>query len=99
MYLDAVDLGMPYSQKIDLKVEKVFDADGRSRLGFSYLLDDPSQWQTIVALVYARSQHWKTFQEERATSGGMIRKVSSLMADSLKHAGAHIRYLRQEPKT
>lgn len=99
VYLDAVDLGMPYSQKIDLKVEKVFDADGRSRLGFSYLLDDPSQWQTIVALVYARSQHWKTFQEERATSGGMIRKVSSLMADSLKHAGAHIRYLRQEPKT
>jgi cellulose synthase (UDP-forming) len=97
--LDAVDLGMAHSQQIDLRVEKVFGTSEARRLGFSYVIEDPLQWQTIVALVYARSQNWKTFQEERATSEGMVLKVIFLMRDSLHHAMAHIRYLRRERNT
>lgn len=94
--IDAMDLGMAYQQAITLQVEKIFETEEGRKLGLSYVIETPAQWQTIVALVYARSQNWKTFQEERATSDGMMVKVATLVWTSLRHAMAHIQYIRQE---
>lgn len=96
--IDTLELDVPYSLEIPLRVQSVQVKDGKSKLGLQYDVETAEQWSAIVSLVYGRSQNWKTFQEERATSKHMLSKVALLIWDSLASAAAHLRHIRQESR-
>lgn len=96
---DARDLGASTPSPLDLKVLSVFDTSGGQKLGLSFLIETGEQWSAVVALMYARSENWKTFRDGRAKSDHMGAKIAGLVRSSLSHALIHIKAVTREVRS
>lgn len=96
---DAQELGATSHTQLHLKVLSVLDEPGGQKLGLSFDIRTPDQWSAVVALMYARSQNWKTFRDGRARADGMGAKIAGLVRASLSHALIHIRAITREVRT
>lgn len=96
---DARDLGAIVPSALDLKVLSVFDEANGQKLGLSFVIENQEQWAAVVALMYARSENWKTFRDGRAKSDHMGAKIVGLVRSSLSHAMNHIQAVTREIRT
>ncbi|KCZ92245.1 UDP-forming cellulose synthase catalytic subunit [Hyphomonas johnsonii] len=96
---DARDLGAAAASSLDLKVLSAQDTPEGQKLGLSFLIETQDQWTAVVALMYARSENWKTFRDDRATSENMMSKIGGLVRSSLSHAMTHIQAVSREART
>ena len=93
---DARDLGAASHSTLDLRVLSVTDTPAGQKLGLSFLIETHEQWAAVVALMYARSENWKTFRDGRATSDRMGAKITGLVRSSLTHALNHLKAVSRE---
>ena len=96
---DAGELGATSPAQLHLKVLSVVDEPGSQKLGLSFDIQTPDQWSAVVALMYARSENWKTFRDGRASADHMGTKIAGLIRSSLSHALIHIRAITREVRT
>ena len=96
---DAQELGATSPTQLHLKVLSVLDEPGGQKLGLSFDIRTPDQWSAVVALMYARSENWKTFRDGRASADDMGAKIAGLVRSSLSHALIHIRAITREVRT
>jgi cellulose synthase (UDP-forming) len=96
---DAQELGATSPTQLHLKVLSVLDEPGGQKLGLSFDIRTPDQWSAVVALMYARSENWKTFRDGRASADDMGAKIVGLVRSSLSHALIHIRAITREVRT
>jgi cellulose synthase (UDP-forming) len=96
---DARELGATAPAQLHLKVLSVVDEPGSQKLGLSFDIQTPDQWSAVVALMYARSENWKTFRDGRASADHMGAKIAGLIRSSLSHALIHIRAITREVRT
>lgn len=96
---DAQELGATSPTQLNLKVLSVVDEPASQKLGLSFVVQTPDQWSAVVALMYARSENWKTFRDGRASSDRMGTKIAGLVRSSLSHALTHIRAITREART
>lgn len=96
---DAQELGATSPTQLHLKVLSVVDEPASQKLGLSFVIQTPDQWSAVVALMYARSENWKTFRDGRARSDRMGTKIAGLVRSSLSHALTHIRAITREART
>lgn len=96
---DARELGATPPAQLHLKVLSVVDEPGSQKLGLSFDIQTPDQWSAVVALMYARSENWKTFRDGRASADNMGTKIAGLIRSSLSHALIHIRSITREVRT
>jgi len=96
---DAQELGASSPTQLHLKVLSVLDEPGGQKLGLSFDIRTPDQWSAVVALMYARSENWKTFRDGRASADDMGAKIAGLVRSSLSHALIHIRAITREVRT
>lgn len=98
-HIDARELGATSPTQLHLKVLSVVDEPDSQKLGLSFVIQTPDQWSAVVALMYARSENWKTFRDSRARSDHMGTKIAGLVRSSLSHALNHIRAITREVRT
>lgn len=96
---DARDLGASDPSLLDLKVLSVAETPAGQKLGLSFLIQNSEQWSAVVALMYARSDNWKSFRDGRANSENMAAKIAGLVRSSLSHAMNHIVAVTREVRS
>ena len=96
---DARDLGAAHPSRLDLKVLSAVDTPAGQKLGLSFVIESNEQWSAVVALMYARSENWKTFRDGRAQSDHMGAKIAGLVRSSLSHAMTHIKAVTREVRS
>lgn len=96
---DARDLGATSPSQLDLKVLSVADTPAGQKLGLSFVIENNEQWAAVVALMYSRSENWKTFRDGRAKSDHMGAKIAGLVRSSLAHALNHINAITREVRS
>ncbi|MEL6245116.1 MAG: UDP-forming cellulose synthase catalytic subunit [Pseudomonadota bacterium] len=93
--VDAFELGAPYSMPIHLQVKSTHPGAAGVQLGLSFQVETPEDWHAIVAIVYARSSNWQSFQKRRNTPGEIAKKVGFIITRSFDHAYDHIQAIRK----
>ncbi|MEH6695066.1 MAG: UDP-forming cellulose synthase catalytic subunit [Hyphomonas sp.] len=96
---DARDLGASSPTRLDLKVLSASDTPTGQKLGLSFVIENNEQWSTVVGLMYARSENWKTFRDGRAKSDHMGAKIAGLVRSSISHAMTHIQAVTREARS
>lgn len=96
---DARDLGATSPSRLDLKVLSATDTPTGQKLGLSFVIENNEQWSAVVALMYSRSENWKTFRDGRAKADHMGTKIAGLVRSSISHAMNHIQAVTREARS